>query len=111
MCETELLDRCHDILGAITKIERYRSKLAGTDSEMAYDAIIRQLETIGEAANSIDKEAKALAPNIEWHKIIGLRNIAIHEYLRVNSSIIHGVIENYLPDLRDAVELIERSIT
>ena len=77
---------------------------------MAYDAIIRQLEIIGEAANSIDKEAKALAPNIERHKIIGLRNVAIHEYFRVNSSIIHGVIENHLPDLRHAVELIERLI-
>lgn len=73
---------------------------------MAYDAIVRQLEIIGEAANSIDTESRALAPEIEWHKIVGLRNVAIHEYFRLDSSIIRGVIENYLPELRTAVELI-----
>lgn len=104
------LDRCHDILGAIAKIERYQAKLAGTDSDMAYDAIVRQLEIIGEAANGIDLESRALASGIEWHKIVGLRNVAIHEYFRLDSSIIRGVIENYLPDLRGAVEFIAGAI-
>ncbi|OFV72809.1 hypothetical protein RERY_66250 [Rhodococcus erythropolis] len=67
---------------------------------MAYDAIVRQLEIIGEAANGIDPESRALASGIEWHKIVGLRDVAIHEYFRLDSSIIRGVIENYLPDLR-----------
>ncbi|MFF1553276.1 DUF86 domain-containing protein [Rhodococcus erythropolis] len=100
------LDRCQDILAAIAKIERYRAKLAGEDAEMAFDAIVRQFEIIGEAANGIDAETKARAPDIEWNKIVGLRNVAIHEYFRLDSSIIHGVTENYLPDLRIAVERI-----
>lgn len=99
-------DRCQDILGAIAKIERYKAKLVGTDADMAFDAIVRQLAIIGEAANSIDIDSKALVPDIEWHKIVGLRNVAVHEYFRVDSSIIHGVIENFLPDLRIAVEFI-----
>jgi uncharacterized protein with HEPN domain len=100
------LDRCQDILGAITKIERYRAKLTGTDAEMAFDAIVRQFEIIGEAANGIDTGLKALAADIEWSKIVGLRNLAIHEYFRLDPSIIHGVIKNYLPDLRTAVEFL-----
>ncbi|NMM91924.1 hypothetical protein B2J88_47930 [Rhodococcus sp. SRB_17] len=104
-------DRCHDIIEAIGKIERYQTKLSGPDVEMAYDAIVRQLGIIGEAAKSLDSDSKATAPEIEWHKIVGLRNVAIHEYFRLNSSIVHGVVANFLPDLKKAVERIAQQIS
>ncbi|QQZ19718.1 DUF86 domain-containing protein (plasmid) [Rhodococcus sp. 21391] len=73
---------------------------------MAYDAIVRQLEIIGEAAKALEPDLKAKAPEIEWHKIAGFRNIAAHEYFRVDREIVEGVIDNYLPPLRVAVERI-----
>lgn len=100
-------DRCRDIVAAIDAVTRYRPKLSGGDSDMAYDAIVRQLEVIGEAARRLDPAVKAKAPEIEWHKIAGFRNIAIHEYFRMNRSIVEGVLENYLPQLREAVERID----
>ncbi|QDQ94777.1 DUF86 domain-containing protein [Rhodococcus sp. WB9] len=99
-------DRLEDILGAIGAVMRYYPKLSGDDRDMAYDAIVRQLEVIGEAANRLDPETKAEAPEIEWHKISGFRNLAIHEYFRVNQSIVEGIVSNYLPHLREAVERI-----
>lgn len=62
----------------LAKNERYRAKLAGIDADMAYDAIVRQLGIIGEAANNIDVDSRALAPNIEWHKIVLGLNRSTH---------------------------------
>lgn len=81
-------DRCLDIIEAIGKIERYQTKLSGPDVEMAYDAIVRQLGIIGEAAKSLDSDSKAAAPEIEWHKIVGLRNVAIQTPERRNSRVL-----------------------
>lgn len=80
--------------------------MSGDDRDMAHDAIVRQLEAIGEAANRLDPETKAKTPEIEWHKISGFRNLAIHEYFRVNQSIVEGIVINYLPQLRKAIERI-----
>ena len=80
--------------------------MSGDDRDMAHDAIVRQLEAIAEAANRLDPETKAKTPEIEWHKISGFRNLAIHEYFRVNQSIVEGIVINYLPQLREAIERI-----
>ncbi|QHE70197.1 hypothetical protein GFS60_03777 [Rhodococcus sp. WAY2] len=85
---------------------RYYPNLLGDDRDMAHDAIVRQLEIVGEAANRRDPETKMKAPEIDWYKIAGFRNIAIHEYFRVNQSIVEGIVSNYLPPLREAVERI-----
>jgi uncharacterized protein with HEPN domain len=67
---------------------------------------VRQLEVIGEAANRLDPATKAKTPEIEWHKISGVRILAIYEYFRVNQSIVEGIVINYLPQLREAIERI-----
>lgn len=71
---------------------------------MAYDAVVRKLEVIGEAANRLTVTAKQKSPEIEWHKISGFRNIAIHEYWRLNPVVVEEIAVNYLPALRVAVE-------
>ena len=64
------------------------------------DAVIRNLEIIGEAARILPDEIRDKAAEIQWYKIIALRNILIHEYFGVNLKIIWDVIQNKL----DAVE-------
>ncbi|MFD6893269.1 DUF86 domain-containing protein [Rhodococcus sp. NPDC060086] len=55
-------ERCRDILDAAADIERYVPELGGKYGDMAYDAVVRKLEVIGEAANRLTSAAKALAP-------------------------------------------------
>lgn len=86
------------------------TKLGGADGDMAYDAVVRKLEVIGEAANRLSSDSKALASEIEWHKISGFRNIAIHEYWRLNPAAVEAIVLNYLPPLRAAVERIASSV-
>jgi uncharacterized protein with HEPN domain len=92
-----------DILQAITFIREY---IQGMDYEAfeadrkTQHAVIRNLEVIGEAARVVPDEIKEKAEGIEWHKIIALRNILIHEYFGVSLKIVWDVIQNKL----DAVE-------
>lgn len=86
----------------IEAIERIRDYTTGISFETFFndlktvDAVNRNLAIIGEAANRIPEEIKDKYPNIEWYGIIGLRNILIHDYFRVDLEIIWDIIENKL---------------
>jgi uncharacterized protein with HEPN domain len=47
---------------------------------MVFDATVRNLELLGEAANQLPDAVRAKAPEVEWRKLIGLRNILVHSY-------------------------------
>ncbi|GAB2572110.1 hypothetical protein GCM10027190_22640 [Spirosoma areae] len=63
-------------------------------------ACIKQLEIIGEACNHIDVETIATYSDVEWRKIVGLRNFLIHEYFGVDAALVWDVIQNNLPQLK-----------
>lgn len=98
--------RTFDILSAIQRINRYRSALVGNDrtvSEMALEAILRNLAVIGEAAKSIPASMKDTTPLIPWKSIIGLRNIVIHEYFDIRTELILDIVDNHLSALDSAL--------
>lgn len=65
----------HDVVACCGKIERY---VAGLDrqtfegNDLVYDAVVRNLEVIGEAVKNLPKEARDLAPTLEWKRIAGM---------------------------------------
>jgi len=94
-----------DILEAVQRIKKYTSDLSQEEfalDDKTQDAVIRNLEIIGEAARSLPDEVKKSASQIEWKKIIALRNILIHEYFGVNTEILWDLIINKLDELKDA---------
>ena len=91
-----------DILQAITFIRDYVQDMdfkAFEADRKTQDAVIRNLEVIGEAARTVPDEVRDKASEIEWYKIIALRNILIHEYFGVNLKIVWDVIQNKLDAL------------
>jgi len=88
-----------DILEAIDNIRNYTT---GMDYEMlsrdrkTQDAVVRNLEVIGEAAGRLPESVRATAPEIEWRKIVGLRNILAHEYFSVSLPVAWDVVQNKL---------------
>ena len=63
------------------------------------DAVIRNFEVIGEAANQLDEEFKDKYPQIDWHRIRGFRNRIVHDYMGVDYAIVWQIRASFLPDL------------
>ncbi|MCP4106036.1 MAG: DUF86 domain-containing protein [Desulfobacteraceae bacterium] len=92
-----------DILRSIEKIERYTSGMTQHDfeqNEMAVDAVLRNLEIIGEASGNIPDYFRDNYPDIPWKRVVGLRNIVIHAYFNVDLDIIWQIITINLPELK-----------
>lgn len=95
-----------DILLAIRKIRTYTANLSLPEfrkHELVCDAVVRNLEIIGEAAKQIPPDIRGKASAVEWKKIAGLRDILIHEYFGVDVDILWDIIKNKLPDLEKAI--------
>lgn len=96
-----------DILQAIERCQRYVGTLdrgEGADLvDMAEDAIERNLQIIGEAANRLPVEITDAHPEIAWPQIRGFRNILVHQYFGVDIAVVRDVIETHLPALTEAL--------
>jgi uncharacterized protein with HEPN domain len=93
----------------LRKFERY---VAGLDhdsfikDDKTIDSVVRNLEIIGEAANRLPENFKAQHPEIEWRKVIGLRNRIVHDYFNIDVEIVWEIIQKDLPNLRSKLSLI-----
>ena len=74
-----------------------------TDS-MRVDAVIRNFEIIGEAANRLPEDIKDGISVIDWHKIRGFRNRVAHDYMGINYFIVWQIKEEFLPELINILE-------
>ena len=74
------------------------------------DALVRQLAIIGEASAQLSPDERSRHPQIEWRKIIGLRNIVIHHYFGIDDDIIWDVVQNHVPILRQEVVQILKAL-
>lgn len=97
-----------NIKECIERIESYTcdGREAFMQTPMIQDAVIRNFEIIGEATKRLSPELRAAYPQIPWQQIAGLRDVLIHDYLKVNLNRIWGIIEQNLPELKTIVEAI-----
>lgn len=94
------------MLDCIDRIERYlpggRSDFFA--SELARDAVVRNLQTLAESSQRLSDEGKRSHPEIDWRAMSGFRNILVHDYLGLDLNLIWLVIENELPSLKKTLE-------
>lgn len=98
-----------DILEAIEKIENYTKDLSFEDftkNEMVIDAVVRNLEIIGEATKNIPDDTRLRYSNIPWKRVIGFRNIAIHGYFDVSLKVVWTISKERLPELKEQIKQI-----
>jgi uncharacterized protein with HEPN domain len=97
-----------NIRDCIQRIDSYtiEGKEKFLETPMIQDAVIRNFEIIGEAAKRLSPGLTNAYPDIAWKQIAGLRDILIHDSLRVNLNRVWGIIEQDLSDLKQVVESI-----
>ncbi len=98
-----------DIQSSVQKIEKFTKGLTLEKFQrdaLVMDAVIRNLEIIGEASKNIPHKIKKRYPNIEWEKITALRNVLAHEYFGVDYEILWDIVANKLPALKKAINAV-----
>ena len=110
----ESRDSAHlwDMRDALLAIDHYLSEVGESGFRqrgMAQDAIIRQLTVLGEAAARVSESTRTMHRQIPWKRVVGLRNVVVHQYDRVSVDEIWEVLEHDCPSLAAQLDAILRS--
>jgi uncharacterized protein with HEPN domain len=95
-----------DMHEAVSKILRFTEGMDQTaflSSELTRDAVLRNLEVIGEAAKHIPSEVRQDYLQVDWRRIIGFRSIVAHAYFGIDDDILWDIILTKIPELDAAV--------
>jgi len=96
-----------DMVEAIAKVERYTAGLdfqSFATDELRVDAVIRNLEVIGEASRQVPDSLCLCSGGIDWRRVVGFRNIVIHKYFDVDLEIVWVIINEDLPSLKRVLQ-------
>jgi uncharacterized protein with HEPN domain len=102
-----------DILKHANRVIEYTQNLTCSEflnDNRTYDAVLRNLEIIGEAVKNIPQDFRDKYSSIEWRKIAGLRDILIHDYSGISDEIIWDIIENKIPELKIKVKEVLKNL-
>lgn len=115
MSKRDILLLLEDMLTSAIKIKKYTDNHdfdSFLNDDKTIDAVVRNFEIIGEAANRIDPDFRTKNPEIEWNRIRGFRNRIVHDYFGIDYEIVWSIIENYIDGLIDWLEtLVEENKT
>lgn len=79
-------------------------------SRLNYDATLRNLELIGEAAGNIPEEVRAVAPEIPWRQVVATRNRLIHGYLGIDNDTLWSIIQDDVPILLRSLQQLKARV-
>jgi len=97
----------NDILLCCGKVRRYASGMDQSRflaDDKTYDAVVRNLELIGEAAKHIPEDVRLQMPAIEWRKVAGMRDWLAHGYFGIDPDILWDVVQRKVVELEQAVQ-------
>ncbi len=95
-----------DMRRGCEKVLRYTANMDRNEflcDEKTYDAVVRNLVVIGEAAKRVPEAARGRHPTVNWRKVCGLRDILVHAYFGIDDDILWDVVANSIPELRRAL--------
>ena len=99
-----------EMISAIAAIEDFTSDMGRDDfleDGKTKSAVVRQFEILGEASKALPKDIKALAPDIPWNMVAGMRDRLIHAYFVVDYRLVWDTVEEELPRLKERLEMLQ----
>lgn len=100
-----------DMIGFCQKVRTYTSGLDASTfstSGLNYDATLRNIELIGEAATHVPERVRLAHPEIAWRKAIATRNRLIHGYLGIDNDVVWSIVDTDIPLLLSQLQRIQR---
>lgn len=98
-----------DMLEAVKRIQAYTEGMSFDDfmqDRKTADAVLPNLQVLGEAANRVPEEVREQANDIEWQRIIRSRHIVVHHYFGIDYEIVWRIVEVHLPPLHASLEVL-----
>jgi len=92
---TDILDSCSKIQSFTVNVTRNEL----IEDVKTYDAVVRNLEIIGEATKHISDDTRKQLPGIQWRKMAGMRDILTHDYFGIDNDILWDIVKNKVPQL------------
>lgn len=102
-----------DMLDAADKIFIYTYEMSFQDfmnNDQAMDAVLRNFEIIGEAANKLSDSIRSYDNKIEWKKIVDFRNCIIHGYFQIDYELVWKIKEEELPALAESIDNLIKTL-
>jgi uncharacterized protein with HEPN domain len=101
-------ERLQDILESVELIEKYAAKgrAAFEQDELIQTWFLQHLQIIGEASRALSANIRESHSEVPWAKIIGMRNILVHNYFEIDLPVVWNAVEYELPDLKKQVRAI-----
>lgn len=98
-------ERFLDMMEAIQRIEKYagRGRQAFVSDELIQTYIVHNLQILGEAAAKIPADQQREYPELPWPKMVGMRNVLVHNYFNIDLDIVWQVVESELPALKEKI--------
>ena len=104
------LDDMIDFAGKVLAYTKDLDQAVFVASGMTYDATLRNLELIGEAATHIPGEFRTAHPEIPWRMIIATRNRLIHGYLGIDNDTLWSIIQDDVPELLPPLKELKNEV-
>lgn len=101
-----------DMYDSMLRIQDYIEDLTYSEfknNNLVTDAVIRNLEVIGEASKNVSASLKQKYPQLPWRQMYGLRNFVVHEYFGIDYEIVWKIISEALPENRKDLKAIIQS--
>lgn len=102
-----------DILASIDKIQHYTANMTQATfvaDDRTFDAVVYNLQVIGEAVKNIPADMRDRYPQMEWRKIAGLRDILAHTYFAIDDEIVWDIVQTKLDNLRECITTIKSDL-
>jgi len=109
MTAVEVLDYLEDIVEGAEKIERFTDGITFEEferDEKTVDAVLRNLEVIGEAAKNVPEDVRREYSEVPWSEMAGMRDKLIHGYATIELEIVWTTVQEDVPDLVPALQAV-----